>query len=297
MAATVDGFGAPRRRVGEHLYDADYRGGRGVPVMKMATSGDTQRSHPRPGLPRPAANWALFLDIDGTLLDIAPHPSAVVVRPELCAALAGAMGALHGAVSLVSGRSIAQIDALFAPMHIPAAGLHGLERRLQPDATTRIAADLTGLAEVRDAFDSLADRHAGIIVEDKDLALALHYRGAPAAEAVARSETRALITAHPRLQLLDGKMVLEVKPAGVSKGSVVEAFMAVPPFAGRVPVFAGDDVTDEDGFAAVERMGGIGIRVGPPPPQLPHSVARWQCESVSAIVLWLSHLPRHISNI
>ena len=267
-----------------------------MPVMKMAASGDNEQSRPRPGLPAPAANWALFLDVDGTLLDIAPHPNAVVVRPELCAALSGAMGALHGAVSLVSGRSIAQIDALFEPMHIPAAGLHGLERRLRPDAVTRIAADVAGLAEVRDAFNGLAARHPGMIVEDKDLALALHYRGAPAAEAVARSETRALVAAHPRLQLLDGKMVLEVKPAGVSKGSVVEAFMAVPPFVGRVPVFAGDDVTDEDGFAAVERMGGIGIRVGPPPPQLPHSVANWQCESVTAFVSWLSHLPRQISH-
>ncbi len=236
----------------------------------------------------------MFLDIDGTLLDIAPHPKAVVVRPELCSVLSGALGALGGGVALVSGRSIAQIDELFAPLHIPAAGLHGFERRLQPDATTRITADIAGLAEVQGTFDALARGHPGVLVEDKGLSLALHYRGAPEAEAAARDATRAVLASHPRLHLLEGKMVLEVKPAGVSKGSVVEAFMATAPFQGRVPVFAGDDITDEDGFAAVNSMGGTSIRVGPPPPRLKSSAAVWECESVTAFVSWLADVPRQV---
>jgi trehalose 6-phosphate phosphatase len=249
---------------------------------------------PRRGLPAPAADWALFLDVDGTLLDIAPRPDQVVVGPEVGLALTGAMQALGGAVALVSGRSIAQLDELFAPVHFPAAGLHGLERRLRPHAVTRVNADLPGLADVRAAFARLAGEHPGLLVEDKGLAVALHYRGAPAVEEVARAVARAVVAAHPTLQLLEGKMVLEAKPAGVSKGTVVEAFMTEPPFSGRLPVFVGDDVTDEDGFAVVNRMGGVSIRVGPPPPQLAVSAAAWQCDSVAQFIAWLADLPRRV---
>ena len=128
-------------------------------------------------------------------------------------------------------------------------------------------------------------------VEDKGLTIALHYRAAPGMAAAARRFVQGQIDAHAdTLHCVDGKMVLEIKPKGTSKGSAVEAFMALPPFAGRVPVFVGDDRTDEDGFAAVNRLAGDSIRVGPTPQDLPPSQAHWQCADVPELVAWLAAL-------
>ena len=251
---------------------------------------------PRLDLPAPNPAWALFLDLDGTLVEVAPSPDQVVVRPEMLQALARSYTVLNGAVALVSGRSIADLDRLLDPLRLPTAGLHGLEQRLNSTVTQTpspagLAAAQAALAAVRPKIDGFAAENDGVTVEDKGLTIALHYRAAPAMADAARRLVRGQINAHAdTLHCVDGKMVLEIKPKGTSKGSAVEAFMASPPFAGRLPVFVGDDRTDEDGFAAVNHLAGVSIRVGPTPPDLPASQAHWQCAGVAELVAWLAAL-------
>ena len=208
------------------------------------------------------AAWALFLDFDGTLVDIEMTPDAVTVHPRLRAILSACIGAFDGAVAIVSGRPIAALDALLDPLRLPTAGMHGLELRM-PDGTAERAGHATaGLAELRAQFLALVREDPRLIVEDKGSSLALHFRRAPERE----QELRTLVTraAMPLSghHVMPGKMILEVRPAHADKGTAVARFLETPPFAGRTPIFAGDDITDEDGFAAVNRHGGIGIKVG-----------------------------------
>lgn len=235
------------------------------------------------------------MDLDGTLVEVAPTPDEVIVQPAVIAAIGRAHCALGGAVAVVSGRSIAELDRLLAPLCLPTAGLHGLEQRRAGAHQPATAAGVTpaaraALAAVSRDLQAFANGHAGAMIEDKGLAVALHYRAAPRLEKAARAAVEAALSGHDALHCVAGKMVLEVKPAGASKGSAVAAFMAAPPFAGRVPVFIGDDRTDEDGFAAVNRMAGISVRVGPPPPNLATSRARWQCAGVPELAAWLGTL-------
>lgn len=205
---------------------------------------------------------ALFLDVDGTLLRIASHPDAVRVPPELLAALDRLQARFGGALALVSGRAIDNLDALFAPLRLPCAGVHGLERR---DAAAAIHRDdaTAALAPLRAPLEEFVARHTGLLLEDKGQSLALHFRNAPACAAPAEDLLRRLVAAAgPALDLKPGKMVLEVTPGHADKGTAITAFMQEPPFAGRRPVFLGDDVTDEDGFAVVNRLGGVSVRVG-----------------------------------
>jgi trehalose 6-phosphate phosphatase len=203
---------------------------------------------------------AIFLDFDGTLVDIAPQPEAVSVPPPLIESLAALHERLEGAVAIVSGRPIAQIDAFLSPLRLPAAGVHGAERR-RADGSIQLF-DGPSLEQVDAAARALAARHPGLRVEHKRGSLALHYRQAPHLEAQCLRAMQAAVDASPGLVLLRGKMVAEAKPAGASKGHAVEEFLAEAPFAGRTPVFIGDDVTDEAGFAAVQRLGGLGVKVG-----------------------------------
>jgi trehalose 6-phosphate phosphatase len=236
---------------------------------------------------RLAADWALFLDVDGTLLDIAETPDAVEVSDHLRAVLGRVAPLLGGALALISGRPIAQLDRLFAPLSLPAAGLHGLEHR-DAAGRTRILGEPEMLDGLRTALEDFAADHAGAMLEDKGRALALHYRRAPESEAAAR-ELVAQVTAgrERELRVVDGKMVLEIKPRLADKGAAVELFMAEVPFAGRRPVFIGDDVTDEDAFAVVNRLGGHSIRVG----ELAGTSARHTLPDVEAVVDWLEALP------
>ncbi len=207
---------------------------------------------------------ALFLDVDGTLLSIAPHPDAVHVAPDLLELLRGIEHGTGGALALISGRSIENLDELFAPLKLPCAGIHGLERRGADHVIHRrdVAEEL---APLRRRIADFAASRKGLLLEDKGQSLALHFRAAPQYEREAEDFLRGLVGALPSLELTHGKMVLEVKPAGADKGTAIEAFMHEPPFAGRQPVFVGDDVTDEDGFGMVNRQGGLSIRVGPSP--------------------------------
>jgi trehalose 6-phosphate phosphatase len=212
----------------------------------------------------PALDWALFLDLDGTLLDIAATPDTVEVPPELPRHLARVASRLGGALAIVSGRRVADIDGLLRSASFTVAGQHGGELRRAGDPVIRRAqAQVTLSVEAREHIARAARLWPGVIVEEKELGLAVHYRLAPwARNALGRAVGDVAAASGGGLRVLDGDRVWEIMPAAFDKGTVVEALMATPPFIGRRPVFVGDDVTDEDGFAAALRLGGGALRVG-----------------------------------
>ncbi|MDP2262157.1 MAG: trehalose-phosphatase [Hydrogenophaga sp.] len=206
---------------------------------------------------------ALFLDFDGTLAELAPRPEAVVVPRELIGLLGQLFEQLDGAMALVTGRAQADIEPFLAPLRLPAAFEHGAVRR--PTSGTLVQAPTPELGPALAAARALAARHPGLLVEHKQTAMALHFRLAPEMQAECTAAMAAAIAHDPGLQLLRGKAVVEVKSAHVSKGLAIAAFMKEAPFAGREPVFAGDDVTDEAGFDVVQQLGGTGVKVGEGP--------------------------------
>lgn len=228
---------------------------------------------------------ALFLDVDGTLVEIEREPGAVHVPDWLCEILGELEAAAAGALALVSGRSLEQLDRLFSPLRLNAAGLHGLERRNLRSRLVRVEPDPAIFASGRARLSAFVERHPGVMLEDKRLTLALHYRNAPECRAEAAAAVQAAVAeSRGDLVLLEGKMVLELKPPGYDKGQAIAAFMGEPPFAGRRPVFAGDDVTDEAGFAIINRLGGISIRIGAD--SLP-TAATYGCRDVTSMQAWL----------
>lgn len=206
---------------------------------------------------------ALFLDFDGTLVDIASHPQAVIVPAGLPDTLARAREMLGGAVAVVSGRPIEQIDRFLSPLVLSVAGVHGAERRRADGSLTWLA--VHPLHAVDEAVRALVRAHPALFVETKRGSIALHYRQAPHLQALCQATMQALVERSPGLTLLCGKMVVEAKPSRASKSQAIESFLTEPPFAGRTPVFVGDDVTDEPGFASVQRLGGWGVKVGEGP--------------------------------
>lgn len=214
------------------------------------------------GLGLDVAADAFFFDVDGTLLDIADHPDGVVVPDSLFADLERLRLRARGAVALVSGRTIARLDAIFDPLRLVAAGAHGAEMRTRPDAAVeQMSPHLP--AETRAEALGVARELGGLLVEDKGTSLAIHYRTRPEARTDLEHRLADLATRAPApLTLLPGHMVFELKHAGRNKGVAIDALMGLDPFAGRRPVFFGDDVTDEAGFAAVRRLGGLPISVG-----------------------------------
>jgi trehalose 6-phosphate phosphatase len=215
-----------------------------------------------PGL-RPGGA-AVFLDVDGTLIDFGPAPDDVEIDASTLKFMQDASDTLGGALALISGRSLAQLEALFGHARFPAAGLHGMERRdacgrLHVHPTERLPQSLV------DELGEIAERHPGVLLEDKGRAVALHYRQAASLHDMLHREVHALARRHggDELQVQPGAYVLELKPSGITKAHAIEAFMLEPPFAGRTPLFAGDDLTDLHGFDAVDRLGGVSIAVGP----------------------------------
>jgi trehalose 6-phosphate phosphatase len=241
-------------------------------------------------LPRATLDWALFLDVDGTLLDIAETPFAVVVPQQVLVMLSLLHAALDGAVALASGRSIETIDLLFRPLHLPAAGQHGLERRGADGIVERPLVADTGLDRVRERLSGAESEIPGLLIEDKGDTIAVHYRRVPSRELEVEKRVADAVGGVAMLELLPGKKVIEVRPRGAGKDKVVEAFMGEAPFRGRIPVFVGDDRTDEDGFAAVNRLGGHSIRVGAEGP----SVARHRLASPNAVRDWLATVAAQI---
>lgn len=234
----------------------------------------------------PAAHvdWAFFLDVDGTLLEIADTPSAVRVDTDLLELVAQLHQSSGGAVALVSGRSISDLEELLGALRLPLAGQHGLERR---DAAGRLwihAAPPEAKCAIKEALLPVLARHSGLLLEDKGLTLALHYRQAPHLAAYAHwLMTQLMSEAGGGLELQKGKRVIEIKPAGIDKGTAVAEYLTESPFRGRHPVFIGDDLNDEHGFAEVNRLGGTSIRVGPG-----NSYARFRLPDVAAVRHWLA---------
>lgn len=234
-------------------------------------------------LPDFAPDWAFFLDVDGTLVDIAAKPDSVRVTDEQRRLLAALREATEGALALVSGRPVAGIDALFSPLTLAAAGQHGLERRDARGSFHRHPAPQEKLRATAPELLAFAGGHPGLVLEDKGASFALHYRLVPhLAEAVAALMNELAAQLGEGVELQHGKMVVELKPAGHNKGTAVEEFMREPPFAGRTPVYIGDDLTDEHAFEVVNRLGGHTVKVGEGVTQ-----ARWRFADVAAVRAWL----------
>jgi trehalose 6-phosphate phosphatase len=218
---------------------------------------------PAVGIPAIEADWALFLDLDGTLFDIAPEPDAVIVPAGLVATLDVLARRLDGAVAVVTGRARSVADRLLAPLTPPGGFGHGAELR-DPAGRVRDAEDMPAMPEdwpMRLAAAAAA--WPGVIPEIKPHGLALHYRAAPLMQDAVRAALLALLRGHDdAFALLPASMAYEIRPRAATKARAVHALMQGAPFAGRRPVFVGDDVTDEDGMAAARDLGGLGLHVG-----------------------------------
>ena len=234
-------------------------------------------------MPPCSPHWAFFLDIDGTLLDIAETPDAAEATRREKSLVRRLHEAAGGALALVSGRSLEAIDDLFAPLKVAAAGQHGVERR---DARGRVHRGRYPRERLQRAAASLrefAAAHDGLVFEDKGASFALHYRLAPALEGAAHEVVRRVAASlGDWVEIQTGKRVVELKPAGRDKGMAIEEFLREAPFAERQPVFIGDDLTDEDGFRVVNRAGGHSIKVGGG-----RTEARWQVADPNAARAWL----------
>ena len=238
-------------------------------------------------LPAFDPRWAVFLDFDGTLAELAEAPHRVEVDAALPDTLMRIYDALGGALAVISGRPVTEIDAFLAPLSLPTAGLHGLEWRDAQGAAHEADTVNGGIVAVREDLEAFAAGLPGVQLEDKRRTLALHYRAAPDAEATCREAVAKALAGHQdALSVLAGKMVFEVKPKGIDKGLAITRFLSEVPFRGRVPLFAGDDVTDEDGFAAVNARSGISIRVGDGQTTL----ATLRIDGVPALLSWLHRL-------
>lgn len=228
---------------------------------------------------------AYFLDIDGTLVDFADSPGAVKLASTLPALVDALYESSGGAVALITGRSIADADRLFTRRRLPIAGQHGHERRAANGEVTRHQVSPKALDPARHSLREIVVRHPELLVEDKGLTLALHYRRAPNLASLAHRVMHAVQSSlGDHYCVHRGKCVVELAPAGKDKGLAIRAFMREEPFRGRPPVFIGDDVTDEHGFAMVNRLGGDSIKVGPGP-----TVATWRLPSVAAVLAWLEY--------
>ena len=238
------------------------------------------------GLPQPDPGWAWFLDVDGTLAELAPSPDLARVHEVMRARLEQLRVASGGAVAFVSGRPIAEVDELLGARHHVVAGLHGLERRDARGTLWRHEADSASLQRARDRIVSIVASQPELLLEDKGATIALHYRAAPALASFAHRVMReARQVAGEAFMVQRGKLVVELKPAGHDKGSAVETFMREPPFRGRCPVYVGDDATDEHAFMVVNAVGGHSVKVG-----RGASHARWRLPDVAAVREWLGQL-------
>jgi len=230
--------------------------------------------------------WALFLDVDGTLVDFVEHPDQLRASRRLIELVRKLHRLTQGAVALVSGRTIASVDAIFEPLRVPLAGLHGHERRDALGHTRQAPVEdveARPLLLARERFNKLVEQHPGTFVEEKGAAIALHYRRAPGAAEEVETLASALEGELPEPFCVQrGKMVLEIRSCEHSKGAAIEAFMNELPFENRIPVFIGDDATDEYGFRWVNEHGGLSIKVGPGT-----SSARFRFEDVGQVVGWL----------
>ena len=230
------------------------------------------------------SHHAYFLDFDGTLVDFDDSPAGTRVSTSLRAVIDTLFHRSNGATAVISGRSLRDIDRIFhAPPQLPAAGQHGTERRTSEGVVSATEIASAGLSRVRRRLAVAVETEPGLMLEDKGQSLALHYRRAPGlADVASRLMTKMQAVVGARYVLQRGKYVIELKPGGRDKGHAILEFMQEEPFRGRVPVFVGDDVTDEDGFRVVNRLRGISIKVGAGMTSADHHLS-----SPRAVVDWL----------
>ena len=236
-----------------------------------------------------ARRTALFLDFDGTLVDIVARPDAVALTEATRDALATVARHVDGALAIVTGRDIATIDAFVAPLRFPIAGVHGFTRR---DAVGRVQMpQLDGdlLDKLKDGLRLLCSENEGLLLEEKAGSVALHFRARPELEDVCIATMERIVDGAGGFRVSRGKMVVEARPKDANKGAAVTAFMREAPFLGRVPLFAGDDVTDEDAFAAVNAAGGISIKVGDS-----LTASSYRAPTPAAFVAWLVDYAQHL---
>lgn len=233
-----------------------------------------------------AAHTAFLLDFDGTLVDIAPQPDAVQVSVPLRETLAALHAACGGALAVISGRTVQDLESLLALPGLVIAGVHGAERRYANGNFVRLNTDADVLAELERELRAELAQSPGVMLESKGIAFALHYRNAPEAENAVLALADRLAHRYPEhIRLQAGKMVVELKPRGASKGDVVHTLMTERPFMGRTPLFAGDDLTDENAFDAVNALDGWSIKVGTGPSQ-----ALWRTHDPATLRAWLTTL-------
>jgi trehalose 6-phosphate phosphatase len=254
-----------------------------VPVQ--ATRPPIRRGPP----PELLRQCALFLDIDGTLLDLAPTPEHVLVDDDIARLLPALGRHLGGAVALITGRTIRDADALFPGLTLPVAGQHGLERRSADGVLHSHGEGPPGYGWLHGELEQLCARHSGLWLEDKGATLALHYRLAPGLASYVHRTVRAIVStlgaSGSQWRLQPGKGIIEIKPAGRDKGAAILDYMSEKPFVGRLPVFVGDDRTDEFGFNAVTVLGGWAVKVGPG-----ITNARFRLRDVATVRQWLTGL-------
>jgi trehalose 6-phosphate phosphatase len=232
-------------------------------VVSHASNDDFFVRRPAP-LPTTADRWAIFFDVDGCLVEFQPAPELVTIPGAVRGSLSDLQIALSGAVALVSGRTLDDLDNLFAPLVLPSAGQYGMRRRSAEGVLHNVLLPEKKLADVvRQRAMEAALRNPGLKIEDKGFSVALHYRTAPhLADAAAAAAASIVAAVGDTYEVQPGAMVQEVKPTTCSKGAAVRAFLAEPPFKSRTPVFLGDDFADESAFAAVNTLGGLSIAVG-----------------------------------
>jgi len=266
--------------VADHIHIA-HRAARPAQLLR-----EPMRRGPPPALLR---ECALFLDIDGTLLDLAPTPEHVEVDDDIARLLPALGRNLGGAVALITGRTIRDADALFPGITLSVAGQHGLERRGADGVLHTHGDGPPGYGWLHGELDHLCARHDGLWLEDKGATLALHYRLAPGLASYVHRTVRSLVStlgaSSAEWRLQPGKGIMEIKPAGRDKGGAILDYMAEKPFVGRLPVFVGDDRTDEFGFTAVMLLGGWAVKVGPG-----NTHARYRLRNVAAVRHWLTAL-------
>ena len=224
--------------------------------------------------PAPKANWALFIDLDGTLLDIAPSPDRVVIPGDLIHDLGAAFMALGGALAIVSGRQQSEIDALLSPLRLPGGGEHGATIRL-PDGQCDEAEERVP-GEWVNILTAAASKKSGVLIERKRHSVVAHYRRAPHHEDFCRKLCNNVVSGFEQdFEVLQCKMALEIRPRTVTKARPVERLMTIDPFRGRYPIFVGDDITDEDGFRAAAALSGEGLNVSARFAGKPSEVRYW----------------------
>lgn len=250
-----------------------------------APTPDTGGDLPGPPLNLGRRDTALFFDFDGTLAPIVPNPHEVALPPRTAELLGRLSAQASGAVAVVSGRPVSELDLLLAPLVLPLAGVHGRQRRDGAGLYTDTATDLAAVDGAEKPLAAFSACNAGTLVERKPGAVALHYRQRPELAGTVVELARAIAREEAGLRLIEGKMVVEFCVGRIGKGDAVAAFLAETPFIGRRPIYFGDDVTDEDAYPVVDAAGGISVRIGPGATR-----ARHRLPDVAALQGWLGSL-------